>query len=238
MKYRMISSEDGFTIVELMVALSVFAVILMMSTVIMINIANLYNKGVNEANLQNTSRNIISDISSSIQFTGNISDPTGCNGTLTACWAQQYSYEIGSTSSYANVYSYCIGSTRYSYVLDTENGTNAPNQLPHVLWRDTLKNISTCPTLDLTSSSGPSSDSNAVPGSGFDMLPPHMRIDKFFVDQTGPNSGLYAVDIWIAYGDDDLLTIASDGSATCSGGVGTQFCAVSALNTTVTKRLD
>ncbi len=46
MSMKSLKSTRGFTIVELMIALTVLSTILVMATVIMINIGVLYSKGV------------------------------------------------------------------------------------------------------------------------------------------------------------------------------------------------
>lgn len=215
MKIKKLAANTGFTIVELMIALTVLSTILLMGTVILIQIGALYAKGVNGASLQNATRNVLSDVSSSLQFSGDdlsvAADlPTG-NGTL--------------------VKAFCIGSTRYSYVLNRELGTSdtTGTPAPHVLWRDTLPSAGTCTALDI------SNDSVNMATQGYEMVPEHIRLTKLAITQSPTNSDVYQIDVNMAYGDSDLFTDPS--STICKGGPGTQFCGTSQLSNSVNRRI-
>ena len=243
-------SSDGFTIVELMIALSVLSVILVMATVILIQIGSLYSKGVNAANLQNTSRNIVADVSAALQFSGNT--PVSCtvNGTGTSCdatppagasYTDPQLYTTGGVS--VSVHAFCVGTIRYSYVLDSEQGTdNAANAItrkaagtvtPHVLWRDTILPNTPCQPLNLSKTTVP--NPNGSPSGGYDMVSDHMRLTRLNINPpAGDNT--YSIDVWMAYGDSDLVNTDSRGNSTCSGGSGTQFCSVSQISSAVRGR--
>lgn len=226
------NNENGFTIVELMIALSVMSVILVLSTIMMIRIGSLYTKGVNMASLQNSTRTIMAELTSSIQFSGNL--PTCIGASPDPACSKSF---IGGL----NVAAYCIGTTRYSYVLNRELGidTDGSPQVYHVLWRDTMKDLSGCQPLDLSASTVlTDSKSAGVAGNskGYDMVPTHMRLTKFSMAESPANSGVYAVDVWMAYGDSDLVNTVG-GKTTCNGGTGSQFCAVSLLSTSVKNRI-
>jgi hypothetical protein len=70
-----------------------------------------------------------------------------------------------------------------------------------------------------------------------------MRLSELSITQSGDN---YNVAIKITYGDDDLIVDNSNNKAgdstfvtaqaRCGGGVGSQFCASSQLETTVQRR--
>lgn len=223
------SGSKGFTIVELMIALSVLSTILVMATAIMVQIGNLYSKGLNSANLQNTNRNIISDVSSALQFSGN--PPLPCTETPTTCYADTHS----------GMYAFCIGTTRYSYVLNRELGNDNGVTTTHVLWRDTMSSNSACTPLDLSQPdpTAVAGDVDGIPNStnGYEMMPEHMRLTKFKVVESPSGSGFYSVDVWMAFGDSDLVNTAADGSATCNSGAGTQYCALSNISQTVIRRI-
>jgi len=234
---KSLKSSQGFTIVELMIALSVLSTILVMSTVIIMQIGSLYSKGVNSANLQNVSRNIISDISSALQFSGNTVESCDTVNALAAC-------------SDPTVKVHCIGTTRYTYVLHRELGI--PTQTTNrVLWRDTMKNISSCIPYNLND---PDLNNGNSKGDGFEMLGEHMRLDLFDIT---PLASQYKIAVSLAYGDSDLLcdsgtTAPNDcssstpspnlnnpvGDIICKGAKGQEFCATSKLNTTVTRRIE
>ena len=242
------SRNQGFTIVELMIALSILSIILVMASVILINVGALYTKGVNGANLQNTARSIISEISANLQFSGNPPDISGsCLASAVTCAAAQSTQnlvDIHGNSDGANtpLYTFCIGTARYSYVLDQELGddpyatvgstSNVDVNTQHVLWRDTLPNGSSCSPLPANAFSQAQPTTNM---SGYEMVPPHMRLTRFKISQQSSDS--YLVDVWMAYGDSDLVVTAADGSNSCHGGTGTQFCSTSQISTTVTERV-
>jgi prepilin-type N-terminal cleavage/methylation domain-containing protein len=235
--------QQGFTIVELMIALSILSVLLIVSTVALIQIGRLYSKGVNAANLQSANRAVISDVSGQLQFSGKV--PPNCTQSPggTACYT-----DIPPDPSLADItntadgtseraYSYCIGNTRYTFVLNRELGTDPSNgQITrHVLWRDTLTDTSSCPVADIVNGTHLSDPPSR--GDGYEMLGNHMRLTRFNVRQTAADNGIYNADIWMAFGDSDLVQTAADGSSTCRGIAGTQFCAVSSISTQLTGRI-
>lgn len=246
-------NEHGFTIVELMIALSVLSVLLITATLVLIQIGALYSKGVNAADLQNANRTLVADISAQLQFSGRV--PNGCQMNTaatsplaptivnTTCFSSSHNYSNTNDGTTETVYSYCINNTRYSYVMNRELGTDTtttPQQTtPHVLWRDTLTtNATACPTPDITQPHP--ADGSTQPGSGYEMLGNHMRLTRFVVQQTTTSSGIYNVDAWMAFGDSDLVQpdpSGSPGRSLCNGGRGTQFCSVSAISTQLTGRI-
>ena len=109
--------------------------------------------------------------------------------------------------------SFCIGSLRYDYKLNTK-----VEDLPgsYALRTTKIDNSDNC-------------DPNKQ-GSQSELLGKGMSLRQFSISNNGPD---YTISLLIAYGDDDLLT--PDGL--CKGGAGSQFCATSALTTTVHRRL-
>lgn len=211
--YRLWAREEqkGFTIVELMVALSVLSILLVMSTVILIQIGRLYTKGVNQAATQNAARDIINDLSSQLQVSGNAPD-SSTPGVI------------------------CIGNLRYTFNLNHKLVTPPASgtYVIHVLWRDTLADNSSCVAVNLTAVTP--SDTHTLPGSGVEMIPLNARLTDFLI--TSNQNNTYAIKVTVAYGDDDLVNYDSvHDTTTCSNGIGTEFCAVSSLNITVARRL-
>ena len=70
---------------------------------------------------------------------------------------------------------------------------------------------------------------------GQQLLGPNMRIANLTISSVG--SQLYRISLTLAYGDDDLLSATSGTGISCLSRAGSQYCAVSALNTTVHRRL-
>jgi prepilin-type N-terminal cleavage/methylation domain-containing protein len=92
-------NAKGFTIVELLVSTVVFAVLLLIISIAVIQFSRVYYKGVTENNTQDTTRSIMDSIAQAIQFSGGtISDsPTPTFGVSQAFCVgnQQYSYVLG-----------------------------------------------------------------------------------------------------------------------------------------------
>lgn len=99
--------QRGFTLVELMVATTVFTVIMASVAAMLVQYSNSQRKAVNETTVQNAARDVVDRVSQSLQFEGR---------TVT-----------GLTSA-DNTIGYCIGTTRYSVALGrqvTSSSTHA-----------------------------------------------------------------------------------------------------------------
>ncbi len=243
------SIEEGFTIIELMIALSVMSVILIMSTVILIQIGGIYDKGVSGSNLQNSSRSIVQDISSAIEFSGYNPAVTECSPSPLPVAVNNSCYVNGaSTDPYPPEYAYCIGTVRYSFIVNAELGTDAgvtpPATTNHVLWRDVLNHYNDpCVPVDFNNLNNPH-DSYTVPGSGHELMAYHTRITAFNITPaTGPEltgtGNVYDITFSTAYGDSDLLNI-SGANTTCKSQitlVSTQFCSTASVSSTINARV-
>jgi hypothetical protein len=236
-----------------MIALTILSIILVIGSVIMIQIGALYSKGINSANLQNVTRTLASDISSTLQFS-NVS-PLICSGPQATPAPPTCPASVNTTDFIVNgtpvpIYAICIGNTRYSYVMNRELGTDpfAPGgstTTNHVLWRDTINQSSTCPPLDISkptvvadSISADATQGN--PSGGYEMMGDHMRLTIFNIPPPATSTpNIYNVYIETAYGDSDLLLAnpAAPGQYNCTGVSGSQFCATSQTNTVITRRL-
>lgn len=86
--------NSGFTVVELMIATTVFAVVLLVFLSALLRISQLFYKGVNLSNTQETARNINQTVSNDIQY-----------------YHDQPDHPISAFTYY------CIGNHRYSYNL-------------------------------------------------------------------------------------------------------------------------
>ena len=62
------NTAEGFTIIELMIATSIFSMILLLCTVAMLQIGRTFYKGVTVTNTNEVARAVITDISSSITY--------------------------------------------------------------------------------------------------------------------------------------------------------------------------
>ncbi len=229
MKKGKLKQEEGFTIVELMIATAVLSVMLLIVTVLMINIGSLLNKGINQANVQDDLRNITSDIAQNVEYSdGVIFSPNTPINPVT----DQITIAPGVA------YAICIGTMRYTYVIGTQIGTpynHLGATFDHILWRDTIAGSSgSCTPVNLTIA-----DPNVMsqPGTnGQELIAASSRLTEFSVTYNSP----YTITIGLAYGSSDLLTANYNSPGTnaqCSGGTGDQFCSTAILQTTVAQRL-
>lgn len=230
-KHLLSNQQSGFTIIELMISISVLSVILLTVTVGIIQLSKSYYKGIIQATTQQTARSLIDDVSSSIEF-GSF---TGL-GTGSASLAGTYG--LGFTEQ-----SYCIGQQRYSYVLRYQQSAAQPTSATagyskHSLWKDGTATV--CIPLDI---------GKADPNSGLggkELLGEHMRLTKFAISEAMvngvPSNSLYNISITIMYGDDDIMDQSNPDMSkwTCKSSAtifAVAFCAKSQLTTVVGKRL-
>jgi prepilin-type N-terminal cleavage/methylation domain-containing protein len=125
------NSENGFTIIELMIATAVLSTILVLVTTVMVNIGTLYYKGINQSRIQDDVRSITDDIVHNIQLDDQ---------------PPKASSEDGPHGEQA----FCVGNVRYTYILGVQIGHPAS----HVLWRDQNPTPGSCTPVDLTDPTG------------------------------------------------------------------------------------
>jgi prepilin-type N-terminal cleavage/methylation domain-containing protein len=215
------NQQSGFTVVELMIATLVFSVIMLVIVVGVLQFTRSYYKGITSSSTQNIARSVIDEISQGIQLSGD---------TIQV---------VPATA--AGEGAVCVGTKQYSYRLGKQlnPAPTTGDQSATALYLTTM--TSTC-TVTFT--------------GGKELLAKNMRLAAFEVSQPVAGSSLWRLDIRVAYGDIDLLCDSvnvtgscADGAATlsvaqvrsnaliCKTGNASQFCAVSALSTTVQKRL-
>jgi prepilin-type N-terminal cleavage/methylation domain-containing protein len=229
MNNRNRSSQEGFTIIELMIATAIFTVILLFATVIIINIGDLYGKGVTQSKIQTTTRDDMDQISQSLMFsTGEVISPV-------------YNLTVENTQNQvtnATEQAYCFGEQQYTFIENAQiNEKIVSDPLPHAY--DTLYSIFHENSTGLNFNQNgtpdvctPLSDLTQPFTGGSNLAGPHIEIHNFSVSSASP----YTVDLNLAYGDDDLLNLSGP-KASCSGGTGDQFCATSDLTETVVQRV-
>lgn len=209
--------EDGFTIVELMIATAVFSMVLLLCSFAIIHVGRMYYKGMITNRTQDVSRKIADDISRAIQF-GSAGDDFLRVG-------------LDTFPNAGDVQALCLGSVRYSFSTEHPLGGSLP-ALPHVLWKDRIPVGGDCDPLDI---------SQQEPGGdeGVELLGENMRVPKLTVSQ---GTVVWDVDVRIAYGENEEAFEPQSGTverfSICKGAAaGGQFCAVSAFKTSVAKRL-
>lgn len=212
-KYSRLRASQGFTVIELMIATAVFAVVLVVVTAGILQVSRLYYKGVNQAHTQSVVRSITDTIAQTIQFGGGGVTPTTA-GTATPTAPKVF----------------CVGNQRFTYDLGWQVVDSSPNASNHQAFHGLVQdNFSGC------SSSSPQTISNSAV-LGRELLSPNMRLSKLNVIDLGAN--LYRIEVRVIYGDDDLLKSPNDPLTSCiNEKAGTQFCTISELSTVVTKRV-
>lgn len=218
MQKQLSHNQKGFTVIELMIATMVFGVVLLVVTFGILQVTRSYYKGVTETNTQTVARSIIDAIGQSIQFGG---------GTVT-------------TNDMSSPYVFCVGNQQYTFrpgwmVVDGTPVTSE-SETPHGLYVRTQAN---CPAASV-----PNLASTTLSG-GRELLNPGMRITSLRVTLVPGTTNMYNVSLRIVSGANDLLYSPSGNpsgarapDATCRNiRAGTQFCSVSDLSTTVTKRV-
>ena len=182
-------NNKGFTLLELLIATTVFSVILLLCTFGLIQVGRNYYKGITLSRAQNSARSVMNLLTQSVQYSG--SNPVGDlpEGT-------------GPNSGV-----FCVGTVRFEYKLNSKVGD--PNAYA-------LRTSNCNEAID-------QAQKTEQVGKG-------MSLQSLKVQPAG--AGSYNIGVKILYGDSDQLT-----NGACTSGAGSQFCAVSALNTIVQPRL-
>ncbi len=225
-------NKAGFTVMELMIAISVLAIILLISSTVLVGIGNLYSKGNNLANVQDTTRNIVESVVSAVQFSGTLLN----NGAST----NPITYTYATTYGNVPVSAYCFGQNRYSFVTNP----NLPDGWPHILWLDKISSTGSCEPLNLSQPNPTCTDGTyncTQPGSGSDLIGPNMHLATFDITQYNPK--LYGINVGVAFGAIDMFVsnnngpVLINGNYQCSNSAGQQYCATSYLGTFAAERL-
>ncbi len=108
---------------------------------------------------------------------------------------------------------FCIGNTRYEYRIGSNVGSGGA-------MRVTENIASGCPA-------------DAAFNQGRELLAQNMRISRLVIVDNGNED--YSIQLSVAYGETDLTDPTT---RLCNSGAGSQFCATSELNTTITRRIN
>lgn len=218
-------NSKGFTIIELLIATSVFSFILLILTAGIMQIGRAYQKGITQSKVLNTARSITDELAQAIQFAGG--DISG---------------EIDDGTNYA----YCVGGRLYSFRKGVQlDGTN------HALMTSRVPDCSSSPApLDLSS---PPDDAQELLGPGmilsrFNILPdPGGDPSLYSVNVRivyGDLELLCSPSLDPGDCSDNSSDIDSSNLATFSDDIrcidgknGTQFCGVSEFTTSAQRRI-
>lgn len=228
---RVTVKQQGFTLVELMIATVIFSTILLATMTVLLQVGRIYYKGVITNRTQEVARTINDEISQQLQFGGS-APRTGAERT----------FDNG-----VKVNAFCIGNQRYSYVMNAKVSSGALEGQPqtdanghvlqHALWRDTISPAAPCDPLNL-SLRNPNATTGVTQGtSGEELLGQNMRLSSSFAAPRTCNGSLCSFTVSVLYGDDDLLQPDATNPTGCGNIAGSQWCAVSTIRSQVFQRL-
>lgn len=220
------NNQKGFTLIELMIASSLFAVILLVVSIGLLQIGRVYFKGITSAYTHEVTRNVIEDISEAIQLSGeDVTNPIANNGA---------------------VQGFCVGPRRYSYqrgqLKDTGPGVR------HALVVDVLDECNgTGP--GVTSPTQAQNINGTLTTNSRELVGENMRIANLVLTNLG--GGFYQITVRIVYGDNDLLCSPALNDCNTNGVTdvnrtdlqckpserGGQFCSAAELTTTIQRRI-
>ncbi|MES2971668.1 MAG: prepilin-type N-terminal cleavage/methylation domain-containing protein [Patescibacteria group bacterium] len=167
--------QAGFTILELMIATTVFSVVLLLCTYGIMHISRTFHKGLSSAATQEVTRSALDEIGQAIQFSGGpvmqIYNPATKIGVL------------------------CVNNQRYTYILDKQ--LISPQQ--NVMAVDNPASNCLGGLQDLATGTGFSGTPRELLSRRMRLT--KLDID----DNYGGDTSLYKVTIKVIYGDDDLL---------------------------------
>lgn len=225
----------GFTVIELLIATSIFSVVLLVALNGFFQIGKLYYKGVATSQTQAITQKVMEDMNSGLQFASGVVSPT----------------DIRNNSEGKAMKYICLGNARYTYVLGHQVNPSTDDRTDKFgLLRDYLPG------------SGCSSPFGS--GGGFnsptELLGSKMRLSKLCllnttgtdVNTSGSNcspvgvcantasapclKNLWLINLKVAYGDDDILTNPSSQDPTCNSALSnSQYCSVANLQTVINK---
>jgi prepilin-type N-terminal cleavage/methylation domain-containing protein len=219
--------QQGFTIIELMIATLVFSIILMLCLAGVMQITKMYYRGVTQNKTREAARAVTDEIAEAIRFSNGAIQPASAD----VATGPQVNFDSDNAVGF-----FCIGQKRYTYAIDRQmkrepNANAELKQKKHVFWVDQPDSCAGPADLD-----DPDTDLN-----GRDLLQENMRLYRMKLEQTANLSDkMYQISVGVAYGDNDLLSVKSDDPSelTCEDAfVGVEFCATTNYSVTAGKRL-
>lgn len=223
-----LKKQSGFTIIELMIATTIFSLVLMICLAGVMQVTKMYYRAVTQNKTREVARSIADEIGESIRF----SNQQILLGKNVVTGPQINNLGANDTGYF------CIGEKRYSFAIDRQVKSSPvvnTKQKLHALWVDNGCVGSPVTAVDLN-------DTDLLTKSnGRDLVPENMRLYNLSVAVVDPVANTYKITVGVAYGDDDLLEPNPSTNPTelsCSGSfVGTEFCATSDFAVTIQKRL-
>jgi prepilin-type N-terminal cleavage/methylation domain-containing protein len=223
--------QTGFTIIELLVATTIFSIILVIIVSSFLQVGRMFYKGVSISNTNEAARNLVDTITNDARLanfqSGNTLNPDG---------------SLNTDPSFKKYF--CVGPHRYTYwlaqqVKDSNIHTDANLMTAGVVQDETGGSCRSPADLGGTRNN--------------QVLGPDMQINKLSVVENSTNTALTVSVHIVFYGADNTVFNSSDSTmvnttadpgrasraadAYCSGNLlSTQFCAVANIDTNVTLR--
>ncbi len=215
-----IGNQEGFTIIELMIATVVFSTVLLIATISIIFVSKTYSTSQINIKLQNTTESILTSLSNAIKY--NKPTPISMN----------YSAAFGNYSGY-----FCIGDNVYTYYLPSRSGDNQP-----LNYADSAGNIKNKIGLiqSVSTNCGPNIN-------GVQLLSNNERLGELDIV---PRGNSYEILISVAYGDDSVLKLPTTAFPPNSDSTpnypyycdvnsfSLSFCSVDSVSTVASSRLN
>jgi prepilin-type N-terminal cleavage/methylation domain-containing protein len=218
------SSSTGFTIIELLIATTIFSIVLVVIVSSFLQVGRMFYKGVSVNNTNESTRNLVDSIANDARLS-----------TFTPG---------GADSSDPSKLFFCIGAHRYTYKLNTQVKANDISTSASTMGAGIVQDTaggSSCldpthnPGINPSQVLGPDMRLNALSvtknTTGTSVMI-HAHVIFYGVDKTVFSSSIHPNDTAT-----DHTAALNDPSAYCSGNLlSTQFCAVSDIGTSVTLR--
>ncbi len=142
MTYTARYNQSGFTLLEMLIAVSLFTIVMLVSTTMFIRSLDIQARSVNSRNLQESLNYALALMSS--EASGAVQDPTTCLLTLDCTDATQFfcSYSSGTKLTYKNTGGLCV-------IYQLENDANGISRLK--MTRNGIYAYLTPPSMQVTS---------------------------------------------------------------------------------------
>lgn len=142
MFYNNANNQTGFTLLEMLIAVSLFTIVMVVSTTMFIRSMDIQSRSVNSRNLQESLNYALALMSS--EAAGAVQDPTTCLLTLDCSDATQFfcSYSSNTKLTYKNTGGLCV-------IYELENDANGISRLK--MSRNGIYAYLTPPSMQVTS---------------------------------------------------------------------------------------
>jgi prepilin-type N-terminal cleavage/methylation domain-containing protein len=201
-------NHSGFTIIELLIATTIFSIVLVVIVASFLQIGRMFYKGVSINNTNESTRALVDDISTDVRLADSPNIPQGVETVA------------GVTKKY-----FCVGQHRYTYILNKQVKDSVATL---------AKNMQAGLIQDVTG--GACQQPSSLDGNNArQVLGPDMQLNALDITQTGSSVIIHAHIIFYGVDDSVFTPSVNDPAAYCSGSLlGTQFCAMADIKTNVT----